>query len=182
MKFGNRDSERFWISVIVRFAFGFFFLIAALNIFTYYDTKDPPPDEAQMSVTFLTKSVTSFAADLKTPYEYTWLNFKWTGWPLEVNPETNAPVAVDLGIHAVEYFLMAMPFIFLLLAILLLTGLWYRLALRLSAFYLVILGLGKYVTGDSATTAQDFIYAAFICIGLFLSAKEPAEQISSPDI
>ena len=65
-----------------------------------------------------------------------------------------------------------MPFIFLLLAISLLTGIAYRFSLRFGAFYLVILGLGKYIVGDSETAAHDFIYAACLWVGLYLSSKD----------
>ena len=46
-------AERFWISFILRFAFGFLFLFAALNIFSY------GPDK--------------FATDLYQPFANTWV-------------------------------------------------------------------------------------------------------------
>jgi hypothetical protein len=76
----------------------------------------------------------------------------------------------------IRWFIWLMPFVFSLLALSLLTGLFYRCGLRCAAFYLVLLGLGKYVVGDSATTAQDFTYAAFILVGLFLSSRERTES------
>jgi hypothetical protein len=36
----------------------------------------------------------------------------------------------------------------------------------------VLLGVGKYLTGDSVTTAQDFLLAAFLCIGLYMASED----------
>lgn len=165
---GYRDREKFWIALTVRVAFGFMFLIAALNIFTYSDKKNPPPDTPRSEL--LQKSLTSFATDLSTPYKNTWVNFKWKWWPLEPDEKTQRPVARDLGMSAVTWFLYAMPFIFTILGFCILSGVGLYPALRCSSIYLVILGLGKYAIGDSATTAQDFLYAAFICVGLYMSS------------
>ncbi len=164
-----RQREAFWIELTVRFAFGFLFIIAALNIFTYHDTKNPPPDIGRLE--FLQNSLTGFATDLSKPYEYTWLNFKWRFWPAEINPETNARETIDLGINVVQAFLYAMPFVFTILGFCLLSGVALYPALRLSAIFLVMLGLGKYITGDSSTTADDFIYAAFILIALYMTSS-----------
>lgn len=177
MTFGNRDNERFWIALIVRFAFGMMFLIASLNIFTYFDKTDPPDNPDRTAMEYVRGSLDNFVKDLKAPYEATWMNFKWSTYPVEADTKLGATVGVPIGIHFIEWFLYAMPFVFLLLSICLLTGLAYRFALRASAFYLVMLGLGKYVVGDSATTAQDFIFAAFICVALFLSAREDHEPV-----
>ena len=164
-----RDKEQFWIALTVRFAFGFLFLIAALNIFTYHDTKDPPPGSLTM-YEFVDKSVNGFANELAKPYESTWLNFKWKWWPLKPDAKTNVPVARDLGIELVRWFLVGMPFVFTILGFCLLSGLFLYPALRLSAIYMVLLGLGKYVSGDAMTAAQDFLFAAFILIGLYMAS------------
>jgi hypothetical protein len=127
--------------------------------------------------------VDEFVKDLSVPYEASWLNFKWKGWPLKPDEATNSVESKDIGIEAVKGFLYAMPFIFLILALMLLTGIAHRFALRVAALYLVILGIGKYVTGDPATTAQDFVFAGFCCLGLFLSRPEPSgswESSSTP--
>ena len=57
MTFGNRDKERFWIALTVRFAFGMMFLMAALNIFTYYDRKDPPDDPDRTATAVLSSEL-----------------------------------------------------------------------------------------------------------------------------
>lgn len=171
MKFGYRDRERFWITLIVRLAFGLLFLIAAVNIFTYYDKKGAAPD-AKKNLEYFRLSLTNFADDLSKPYEGTWINFKWPWWPLEENKEAGAIIAQDLGIKGVWWFLFSMPFIFSLLAVCLLTGLFLRPAMRLSAVFLVLLGVGKYLAGDGVTTAQDFLYATFLCIGLYMASED----------
>jgi uncharacterized membrane protein YphA (DoxX/SURF4 family) len=188
MSRGSRQVERFWIGFVVRFAFGFLFLIAALNIFTYFDTKNPPPDPDRTAWTYLSNGVNGFAKDLSKGYEQTWVNFKWKWWPLETAPETQAPVAVDIGMLAVRGFLFAMPFIFLLLAVCLLTGFFVRPAMRFGAFFMILLGLGKYVTGDADTTMQDFMFATMLCAGLYISSREQSAEpslmpppASSPD-
>ena len=77
----------------------------------------------------------------------------------------------------VKGFLYAMPFVFALLSVLLLTGFFLRPTLRFSAIFLVLLGLGKYLTdfktGTTLTTLQDFVYAFFIVFALFALSKEP---------
>ena len=178
---GYCDKERFWITLTVRFAFGFLFLIAALNIFTHHDTKDPPPESLTM-YKFVNKSVTGFASELTRPYESTWLNFKWKWWPLEKDPKTNVPVAEDVGIKLVHGFLIGMPFVFTILGFCLLSGLFLYPALRISAIYMVLLGLGKYVSGDAMTAAQDFLFAAFICIGLYMASGERDARMAEATI
>ena len=120
-------------------------------------------------------SLTNYVTDLKAPFENSWMSLKWATFPVKKNEKLNANIGAPIGMRFVEWFLYSMPFIFLILSICLLTGLAYRFALRASAFYMVLLGLGKYAVGDVATTAQDFIFAAFICIGLFLTAREDNE-------
>lgn len=178
---GYRDKERFWIALTVRFAFGFLFLIAALNIFTYHETKDPPPGSLSM-YELGHKSVTGFSKELAKPYESTWLNFKWKWWPLKPSPKTNVPVARDLGIDLVRWFLIGMPFVFTILGFCLLSGLFLYPALRLSAIFMVMLGLGKYIAGDAMTAAQDFLFAAFICIGLYMSSGERDARMAEATI
>lgn len=163
MSAGYLDRERFWIALTIRVAFGLMFLIAALNIFTYPKTADKP-----LPTKYL-QNVNAFAADLKQPYQQSWANIKWPwGKKMETDPTTRE--TVDVGIICIEWFLLAMPFIFACLAFCLLTGLFLFPALRFSAVYLVILGLGKYIVNDSATTAQDFIYAGFILVGLYMAS------------
>jgi hypothetical protein len=171
-----RDRERFWIALTVRLAFGFMFIIAAMNIFTYADTKNPPPEKTRYEL--FKESLTGFADDLGGAYQNTWVNFKWK-WFMEADPTSNQPVAIDLGIRLVKGFLYAMPFIFTILGLCILSGIWLYPALRFASIYLVILGLGKYITGDGATTAQDFIYAAFICIGLYMSSGRRDEKVAA---
>lgn len=48
-----RRTERFWIAFILRFAFGFLFLFAAVGIFSY--------------------GPSNFSADLAKPFETTWV-------------------------------------------------------------------------------------------------------------
>ncbi len=194
MKFGYRDRERFWITLIVRLAFGLLFLIAAVNIFTYYDKKGSAPEVEKKLAEYVKKEepwllkkdlmyihmmLTPFAEDLSKPYESTWINFKWKWWPAPENKEAGTVIAEDLGIKGVWWFLYAMPFIFSLLAVCLLTGLFLRPAMRLSAIFLVLLGVGKYIAGDHVTTAQDFLYAAFLCIGLYMASED--KQIRSEE-
>ena len=159
MVLGNRDHERFWIALVIRFAFGFMFLIAAMNIL--FSEWSPQKDFFENAGT----NLPAFVDGLSKPYEASWVNFKL--------------FQKDLGIGVVRGFLYAMPFIFTVLSILLLTGLWYRIALRASAIFLVLLGLGKYLTdfrsGNTVTTLQDFMYAMFITLALFTLSKEPAE-------
>lgn len=172
MKFGYRERERFWIAFIVRFAFGLMFLIAALNIFTYYQTKNPPEDPDRTALQFVQTSLQSFSTDLSAPYQGTWVNFKWKWWPVPIDEEAGTRLSTDVGMVGVYWFLYAMPFIFGILSICILTGIALRPAMRLGAAYLVLLGLGKYMAGDSVTTAQDFLYAAFICIGLYMASED----------
>lgn len=172
MSQGYRQVERFWISFVVRFAFGFLFLIAALNVFTYLDTKNLPPDPNRGVVEYVKQGVTHFKNDLSKPYAKTWVNFKWKFWPAKYDEKTGTTVGIDLGKEAIDWFLIGMPFIFFLLAFCFLTGFALRPAMRFGAFYLVLLGLGKYVTGDAATTLQDFFFAFLLCLGLYLSSEE----------
>jgi hypothetical protein len=153
---GHRDNERFWIAFTVRIAFGLMFAMAAMKIFTF---ADKPLD-----------SVQQFADALSKPYEATWVNVKWYWWGAELNEETNQVIPIDVGIRCVRYFLIGMPFIFSVLSLCLLTGIFLFPAMRLSAIYLVLLGLGKYIVGDEATTAHDFIYAAFVLVGLYMAS------------
>ncbi len=176
MNFGNRDNERLWIALIFRFAFGFLFLFAAINIFTYYDTKAPAQENRDLSFANIGKSLSDSVTELSAPYENTWLNFKWKWWPAEYDEATKSYIAKDIGMPFIHGFVFVMPFIFLGLAICLLTGFGARVGLRFGALYMVVLGLGKYATGDTVTTAQDFLYAALLCLGLFLTAREPEEE------
>ncbi len=172
MVLGDRDRERFWIALTVRTAFGLMFLIAAINIF-FFDFKD------KSFTTDLVVNLRSNVEGLSKPYENSFLNVKIHSW--QTDPQTGAPAEeTQLGLIFIRGFLYAMPFVFSVLSVLLLTGLFLRPALRLSAIYLVLLGLGKYVidfsSGTTITTLQDFMYAMFITLALFvLSRERPVE-------
>ena len=165
MRLGNRDHERFWIALTVRVAFGFLFLIAAINIvFSDWNDNVGKLDNAK-------NGVENFVTKISKPYETSWVNVKIGG--------------TEIGIVFVKFFLSAMPFIFLTLSFFLLTGLLLRPALRASALFLVLFGLGKYVTdfssGNTITTLQDFMYAMFITLALFVLSKEPEARDGPPD-
>jgi hypothetical protein len=70
--------ERFWIAFILRFAIGFLFLFAALNIFNY------GPDK--------------FSADLSKGFQNTWLA------NLELGPKTGLDI-VTYFLHGMPYVL-----------------------------------------------------------------------------
>jgi hypothetical protein len=167
MVLGDRDRERFWIALTVRVAFGMMFLIAAVNIFF----ADPGAK--------VFENLDSFVNTLSKPFETSWVNAKFHSWGID--PQTGAPSReYQVGMPIIQGFLYAMPFIFSVLSILLLTGLFLRPALRASAIFLVLLGLGKYLTdfrsGNTVTTMQDFLYAMFITFALFvLSREKPVE-------
>lgn len=176
MVLGSRDRERFWIALTVRFAFGFMFLIAAVNIF-FMDWQE----NLSFAENFanINASLKTFAESQSKPYEASWINVKIPYG--EKDPVTGAPVSVaPVGMTAIRWFLFAMPFVFLVLSIFLLTGIFLRPALRASAIYLVLLGLGKYLTdfksGVTMTTLQDFLYAMFITLALFTLSKEDIEE------
>jgi len=167
MVFGNR--ERFWIALIVRFAFGFMFLTSAINIFV--SDWDPNLTAIQNSK----QNLRSFVNNLSRPYQDSWINIKYSS--REKDPATGAPARVtEIGMAIVRAFLYAMPFIFALFSVLLLTGFFLLPALRGAALFLVLLGLGKYLTdfksGNTLTTLQDFTYAMFITLALFALSRE----------
>lgn len=147
-------AERFWIAFILRFAFGFLFLFAALNIFNYGPEK--------------------FAKDLAAPMAGTWLG--------DVEAKLISVANKDIEYQdatrdqAISWFLGAMPYILGALSVCILSGILLRPALRMGAVLMVILGLGKYVQNDIATAAFDFSFAFMICVGLyFLSLKKKAD-------
>ncbi len=134
--------ERFWIAFNLRFAFGFLFLFASLNMFSY------GPDK--------------FADDLSKPFESTWIwsiqgQRKWVG-------------------DFIWGFLFTTPFVMGALSVPILTGIFAKPALRLGAFVLICLGLGKYIQNDIATTAADFTLALIIWLGLYLLGSESRDQ------
>ena len=148
--------ERFWIVFILRFAFGFLFLFAALNIFHH--------------------GVEQFAAGLSGPIANTWIGdveasavSLYTGllWGDQAVPFEQA--SRDAFIKG---FLTAMPYVMCGLSVCILTGILLKTALRIGALLLVMLGLGKYLQNDVATTANDFLFALMICIGLYFLARE----------
>lgn len=156
--------ERFWIAFILRFAFGFLFLFAAINIFSFGEEK--------------------FAAQLAPPIAKTWmgdLDAKIVSQVKGIEYDAAVPL-VQTGKEGMTVeFLKAMPYVMTALAVCILTGVLLRLALRVGALFLVILGLGKYLQNDVATTAADFSFALMICIGLyFLSLQKKPKTALAP--
>lgn len=163
-------TDSFWIKFILRVAFGFFFLIAALNIFDYGRASDFGPQ--------------AFATDLSKPFTNpsSWSGgiINWAGTGIEkVIPGSRVAIK-----NLPYYFLYGLPFAFAILALPILLGILLRPALRFAALLLVLLGLGKYITTptDLSTTAHDFLFALLICVGLYFLGKEkeaaqPAEEI-----
>jgi hypothetical protein len=148
--------EKFWIIFILRFAFGFFFLFAAINIFTY--------------------GVDKFATDLGKGFESTWIA------SMQAPQFTGLHYT---GMDFVNLFLHAAPFIMTALAVTILTGILLRPALRAAALLCICFGLGKYTQNDIATTAADFLFALIICLGLYFmslsdaQAKAKARQVEA---
>ncbi|MGQ9589705.1 MAG: hypothetical protein ACUVYA_05350 [Planctomycetota bacterium] len=139
--------EKFWIAFILRFGFGFFFLIAAINIFTY--------------------GVNNFSTDLSKGFEPTWLG------RLTFQDTVFGPIVGDLnGMYLVKTFLAVMPYLMAALSVPILTGILYKPALRISAIVLLCFGIGKYIQQDISTTAADFLFAFIICAGLYALAVE----------
>ncbi len=172
MRLGSRDRERFWIALTVRFAFGFMFLIAAINIL-FLNWQES--QTIAQNVGRIGESLKSFADIQSKSYETSWMNIKIDYG--QSDPVTGAPKEqMQLGMIVIRYFLYSMPVVFAVLSFLLITGILLRPALRLSALYLVCLGLGKYVvdfkTGMSFTTLMDFTCAMFIVLALFTLSKE----------
>lgn len=141
--------ERFWIIFILRFAFGFLFLIAAINIFTY--------------------GVDNFATELSQGFADTWVA------KIEIG-EAEGGEAAFTGMAFVEFFLYAAPWIMAVLCVPILTGILARPALRLGAILMICFGLGKYVQQDIATTAADFLFAFIICAGLYFMSLEKTRR------
>ena len=69
-------------------------------------------------------------------------------------------------------FLVGLPYLMCGLSVCILTGIFLRPALRLGAILFILLGLGKYIQNDVATTANDFLFALIICIGLYFLSLE----------
>ena len=99
-----------------------------------------------------------FADELSKGFQSTWL--------------ADVHVGTFTGLDLVRNFLFAMPYILGGLSVLILTGIALRPALRLGALVLVALGLGKYLQKDIPTTANDFLFALIICIGLYFLSLE----------
>lgn len=134
--------EKFWISFILRFGFGFFFLVAAINIFSY--------------------GLEKFSTDLSKGFEGTWLG------NLTFRHTILGPIVGDLnGMYLVQGFLKLMPFVMGILSVPILTGILWKPALRISAIVLLCFGIGKYIQQDISTTAADFLFAFIICSGLY---------------
>jgi glycerol uptake facilitator-like aquaporin len=145
-------GERFWIAFILRFAFGFLFLFAAINIFNYGDAR--------------------FAEDLSAPMAGTWIGdveAQLVSLAKGIDIEDASRDGLLVG------FLRGLPYVMCALATCILTGILLKPALRLGALVMILLGLGKYLTNDIATTAQDFFFAFMICVGLYFLGLERAE-------
>ncbi len=139
--------ERFWIVFVLRFGFGFFFLVAAINIFSY--------------------GVENFSTDLSKGFESTWLG------QLTFQHTILGGIVGDLnGMHLVKAFLKLMPYLMGVLSVPILTGILWKPALRISAIVLLCFGIGKYIQQDISTTAADFLFAFIICSGLYALALE----------
>jgi len=175
MVLGRRHRERFWTALTVRIGFGFMFLIASMNIL-FLDWEESKGFAENFKK--IPANLTTFSEAQSKAYESSWINLKIPRG--EIDPATGAPKdpPIPVGMKAIQGFLIAMPFVLLALSLLLLTGILLRPALRLSAIYLVMLGLGKYLvdfkSGSTATTMQDFLYAMFITLALFVLSKEDA--------
>jgi hypothetical protein len=142
-------KERFWITLMLRIAFGFLFLFVALGQFDAGGPLDSGP--------------AWFAEKVAGTYKGTWLAgaFQSLGF-------TN-------GTEPMQFFLGCVPFIFAALSIPILTGLFLRQALRIGALFLIMLGLGKYITSGAesiAPTAMNFLLAFLICFGLYFLGQE----------
>lgn len=147
------SKERFWITFMLRFSFGFLFLFVALGQFDAGGPRDSGPEW--------------FAEKLSGSFSGTWLVGALKSLPF-----------VDDGAAPLKYFLKCIPFVFAALSVPILTGLFIRPALRLGAILLILLGLGKYVaTPDIAPTAANFLLAFLICFGLYFLGQEDEAEI-----
>lgn len=186
-------TERFWISFILRFAFGFLFLIAAINIFSTGGPHDFGPHRFAMN---LSKSFSSgWMGNLLPEVEITIpqpepASKKKANTAGAAEGAPAAPVAGDGAekpaaaparnkgktekVHPTYFFLLGLPFVFAALAVPILLGIFLRPALRLGAILLVMLGLGKYIADstDLSTTANDFFFAFLICVGLYFLGQQ----------
>ena len=159
-------KERFWISLILRLGFGFLFLFVAIGQFDAGGPIDHGP--------------TWFAKTLSKGFADSWLG---QAVPDITTTEVDAKgrekeVAVDPS----YYFLLGIPYVFAILSVPILTGIFVRPALRLGAVLLVLLGLGKYITSgqDISGTTYNFILAFLMCVGLyFLGQEDQAKEGSS---
>ena len=161
-------AERFWITFIVRIAIGGFFLIVAIGQFNYGGANDV--------------GYRAFADKLATGFKDTWVDDILPDVPVyklgkdPEDPDKLVPVrnaknekVVDEYRDPTYYFLLALPFIFCILSVPILLGLFLRPALRLAAILMVLLGLGNYIikAPDVTMTMQDFFLAFLICVALF---------------
>ncbi len=187
-------AERFWITWILRLAFGFLFLFASINIFSTGGPHDFGPDW--------------FAKNLSKGFGKTWLGQILPEVEITVHSQkpvktvaaqgaeapagagggagqkAAAPVAPETEkVLPTYFFLYALPFVFAGLSLPILCGIFLRPALRAGAILLVMLGLGKYVVASYAnpseplaTTAHDFFFAFLICVGLYFLGQEKREK------
>lgn len=179
--------ESFWIKFILRFAIGFLFLFAALGQFNVSGTipeetarkfedkeqllgREGIVGKAARAGVALHYNVKKFADGLAGGFKSTWV--------------ADIEVAGFTGAQFTGWFLYGLPYAFTLLAAMILSGIGTRIALRAGALLLVCLGLGKYLQGPDgiATTANDFLFALIICIGLFFYGleKRPAQPATQP--
>ncbi|MBN1443823.1 MAG: hypothetical protein JXA90_14025 [Planctomycetes bacterium] len=163
--------ERFWILFILRFAFGFFMVVAAINIFSYGGAHEFGPDR--------------FARDMTAKYEGNWMGNLLPMvdiGPKEVRDEQGnvKQQAVEDLVHPTYFFMLALPFLFAILSVPILTGLLIRPAFRFAALLFVCLGIGSYIGGGvPAATAYDFFFAFLLCVGLHYMGQGRQEAVEA---
>ena len=116
-------EDRFWNTLMLRIAFGFLFLFVALGQFDAGGPLDSGP--------------TWFAEKVSGTYKGTWLAgaLKTIGFKDSIDPETKEPY-----FWPIRAFLGCVPYIFTVLSVPILIGLFHRQALRIGALLLILLG------------------------------------------
>ena len=152
-------KERFWIGFILRLGFGFLFLFVAIGQFDAGSPIDHGP--------------TWFAENLSKPFASSWLGAAVPDIKVTVTDEKSGKEK-EVSRDPSYYFLLALPYTFAILSLPILVGLFHRPALRIGAVLLVLLGLGKYISGggDIGPTTYNFVLAFLICVGLYFYGQE----------
>lgn len=163
-------NERFWIGLILRFGFGFLFLFVAVGQFDAGSPIDHGP--------------TFFAETLSKPFASSWLGSVTPDIKYTVHDE-KTDKDKEIARDPSYFFLLALPYTFAILSLPILIGVFHRPALRIGAVLLVMLGLGRYISGDGdiGPTTNNFILAFLICVGLYFygqtdRAKESSSTVS----